>query len=31
MSFMMDDLELKLNRAAEEATPPAKELFWNSV
>lgn len=29
ISFMMDDLELKLNRAAEEATPPAKELFWN--
>lgn len=31
MSSMMEDLELKLNRAAEEATPPAKELFWNSI
>lgn len=31
MSAMMDDLELKLNRAAEEATPPAKELFWRSI
>lgn len=31
MSALMDDLELKLNRAAEEATPPAKKLFWNSI
>ena len=31
MSAMLDDLELKLNRAAEEATPPAKQLFWNSI
>ncbi len=31
MSSMMDDLELKLNRAAEQATPPAKELFWKSI
>lgn len=31
MSAMMDDLELKLNRAAEEATPPAKELFVNAI
>lgn len=31
MSAMMDDLELKLNRAAEAATPPAKELFWNAI
>ncbi len=31
MSSMMDDLELKLNRAAEEATPPAKKLFWDSI
>ncbi len=31
MSAMMDDLELKLNRAAEEATPPAKKLFWDSI
>jgi len=28
---MMDDLELKLNRAAEEATIPAKRLFWDSI
>ncbi len=28
---MLDDLELKLNRAAELATPRAKELFWNSI
>ena len=31
MSSMMDDLELKLNRAAEAATPPAKKLFWDSI
>ncbi len=31
MSSLMDDLELKLNRAAEEATPPAKKLFWDSI
>jgi hypothetical protein len=31
MSGMMDDLELKLNRAAEEATPPAKQLFLDSI
>lgn len=31
MSSMMDDLELKLNRAAEEATPPAKRIFWDSI
>jgi hypothetical protein len=31
MSSMMDDLELKLNRAAEVATPPAKEIFWDSI
>ncbi|PLY04867.1 MAG: DUF4197 domain-containing protein [Desulfuromonas sp.] len=31
MSGMMDDLELKLNRAAEVATPQAKELFWNAI
>jgi hypothetical protein len=31
MSGMMDDLELKLNRAAEQATPQAKMLFWNSI
>lgn len=31
MSGMVDDLELKLNRAAEAATPKAKELFWQSI
>ncbi len=31
MSSLMDDLELKLNRAAEEATPPAKQIFWDSI
>lgn len=31
MSGMVDDLELKLNRAAEAATPKAKELFRQSI
>ena len=31
LSAMMDDLELKLNRAAEAATPPAKKIFWDSI
>jgi len=31
MSAMVDDLELKLNRAAEAATPPAKQLFWDAI
>ena len=31
MSSMMADLELKLNRAAEAATPPAKKLFWEAI
>ncbi len=31
MSSMMDDLELKLNRAAEAATPPAKKLFLDAI
>ena len=31
MSGMMDDLELKLNRAAETATPKAKQLFWGAI
>lgn len=31
MSSMMDDLELKLNLAAEKATLPAKKLFWDSI
>lgn len=28
---LLDDLELKMNRAAEKATPPAKQLFWDSI
>ncbi len=31
MSGMLDDLELKLNRAAEVATPKAKALFMQSI
>lgn len=31
MSSMLDDLELRLNRAAEEAAPRAKELFVASI
>jgi hypothetical protein len=31
MSVLVDDLELKLNRAAEVATPKAKELFWKAI
>jgi len=31
MSGMLDDLELRLNRAAEKATPPAKKLFWQAI
>ena len=31
MSYMLDDLELKLNRAAEVATPRAKELFFLAI
>ena len=31
MSRIVDDLELKLNRAAEAATPKAKELFLQSI
>jgi hypothetical protein len=30
-SGMVDDLELKLNRAAEQATPKAKELFVDAI
>lgn len=30
-SSMLDDLELRLNRAAETATPRAKELFWEAI
>lgn len=31
MSYMVDDLELKLNRAAETATPLAKDLFLQAI
>ncbi|MCG8695808.1 MAG: DUF4197 domain-containing protein [Minwuiales bacterium] len=31
MSSMLDDLELRLNRAAEAATPRAKELFLQTI
>ena len=31
MASLLDDLELKLNRAAEEATPRAKELFFKAI
>ena len=31
MSHLMDDLELKLNRAAEAATPKAKQLFFDAI
>jgi hypothetical protein len=31
MSFLFEDLELKLNRAAEQATPKAKQLFFNAI
>jgi len=31
MGSMMDDLELKLNRAAEAATPKAKRIFGNAI
>ncbi|MEM7170830.1 MAG: DUF4197 domain-containing protein [Pseudomonadota bacterium] len=31
MSSLMDDLELKLNRAAEAASEPAKDIFINAV
>jgi Protein of unknown function (DUF4197) len=31
MSDLADDLELRLNRAAETAAPEAKELFWQAI
>lgn len=31
MSSLFEDLELKLNRAAEVATPRAKQLFFNAI
>ncbi len=30
-SGLADDLELRLNRAAEAATPKAKEVFWQAI
>ena len=30
-SGMLDELELKLNRAAESATPKAKDMFWQAI
>lgn len=31
MSDLADDLELRLNRAAEAATPQAKQIFWDAI
>lgn len=31
LSGLADDLELKLNRAAEAASPKAKEIFWQAI
>ncbi len=31
MAGYLDDLELRLNRAAEAAAPEAKELFWQAI
>ena len=31
MSYLLEDLELKLNRAAEAATPKAKQLFQTAI
>ena len=31
MSYMLDDLETRLNRSAEIAAPKAKELFFNAI
>ncbi len=31
MAALADDVELKLNRAAETATPKAKKLFWQAI
>ena len=31
MSGLADDVELRLNRAAEAATPKAKQLFWDAI
>ncbi|HSH12828.1 MAG TPA: DUF4197 domain-containing protein [Desulfurivibrionaceae bacterium] len=31
LAYMLDDLELRLNRAAETATPQAKAIFWQAI
>jgi len=31
MSDLMDDLELRLNRAAEQAAPEARDVFWQAI
>jgi hypothetical protein len=31
LAGLAEDLELKINRAAEDATPAAKELFWQAI
>jgi hypothetical protein len=31
MAGLFDDLELRMNRAAEAATPKTKELFWKAI
>jgi hypothetical protein len=31
MSQPLDDLEIRLNRAAEKATPKAKAIFWDAI
>ena len=31
MSDLMDDLELRLNRAAEKAAPAARDIFWQAI
>ena len=31
LSYLLDDLGLKINRAAEAATPKAKSLFWAAI
>jgi hypothetical protein len=30
-SALVDDLELRINRAAEQATPIAKDIFWQAI
>ncbi|WP_422367975.1 DUF4197 domain-containing protein [Pelagibius sp.] len=31
MSDLADEVELRLNRAAEQATPQAKQIFWDAI